>query len=166
MARGSSVRMRLGAWKDTAFYSPPVPCSAPEIRGFHRMVSLRRHRDGMPPGTDIPAAGALPIRTWPGPFPLGRENILPALLTGLLVAAALAWNAQAGLRWTVDLAILMLVPAVCLLLLLVYCTVRPNPVIADMTLYIGLWFIYPVFGTRLTYLANRAGFPLRDALFD
>ena len=110
-------------------------------------------------------AGTASARTAPVAIPLGRENLLPLLLTLALVGAALAWNMAVGLAWRVPLTAILAVPVACLGLAAFYCTVRPDPAIAEMALYVGLWFLYPVFGTHLTYLANSLGFPLRDALF-
>jgi len=96
----------------------------------------------------------------------GRENVPPLLLTVALVGLALAWNAQAGLRWTLSPALLLAAPLACFALAAVYSAVRPEPVVAEAALYLGLWFLYPVFGTQLTYLANRLAYPLQDRLFD
>jgi hypothetical protein len=97
---------------------------------------------------------------------LGRQNLPPVLLVLAIVGAALLWNVAVGLRWTIGLDLILAAPMACFALAAFYMTVRPDPAIAEAALYAGLWFVYPIFGTRLTYLANHLAWPLQDRLFD
>ena len=42
--------------------------------------------------------------------------------------------------------------------------VRPNRIAAESLIFLSLWMLYPVFATRLTYLAATVGLEQRDAL--
>ena len=92
-------------------------------------------------------------------------NLLPVVLVAALAALALTWNAFVGLQWSVGLLPLAAPSLVCFAVAWVYSTVRPNPAVAEGTLYAGLWLIYPTFGIQLTYLASLLGFPFQDRLF-
>lgn len=100
-------------------------------------------------------------RLWPE-----RGDLAPILLISAIAAIALVWNMALGLRWAAPLSWFLAAPAVCFVLTAVYRTVRPEPAIAEASLYVGLWFVYPVFGTQLTYLANHLAWPLQDGLFN
>jgi PAP2 superfamily len=89
----------------------------------------------------------------------------PVVIVAAVAATALAWNRWSGLTWQQPaLPALLCAPALCFVIAAIYSTVRPQPVIAEVACYFGLWLVYPVFGTRLTHLANAAGYPLQDEI--
>jgi hypothetical protein len=89
----------------------------------------------------------------------------PVIIVAALAAMALAWNRWSGLTWQQPaLPALLWTPALCFVIAAIYSIVRPQPVIAEVACYFGLWLVYPVFGTRLTYLANASGYPLQDEI--
>lgn len=58
-----------------------------------------------------------------------------------------------------------ILPGTFLALAAVYSTLRPAPVLAEILFYLSLWNLFPVFGTRLTYLCAAIGYNLNDAVF-
>ena len=82
------------------------------------------------------------------------------------MALALIWNAFVRIPYPISPVKLFWMPA-CLLAVSAYCWIyRPqNHRVRDLTAYMGLWALFPAFGTLLTYLAVKAGFPLQDKLF-
>jgi len=56
-------------------------------------------------------------------------------------------------------------PFAAIALAIYYTRVKPDPKIAEIALYVGLWLFYPAFGVELTYLGTRLDFPLRDQTF-
>ena len=55
--------------------------------------------------------------------------------------------------------------SVTLLAIALYARVRQSPKLAEATFYAGLWFAFPIAGTKLTYLAILLGAPLQDQTF-
>jgi hypothetical protein len=96
---------------------------------------------------------------------LRAGDIPPVVLVLALMALALIWNGFAGLRFNISLAVIMAGPVVCFAAAMFYTRVRPEPSIAEIALYMGLWLLYPAFGAELTYLATTLNFPLRDGMF-
>jgi hypothetical protein len=87
----------------------------------------------------------------------------PVMIVTALAVAALTWNWWAGLIWQQPALLRLLWPsALCFAIAAIYSTVRPQPAIAEVACYFGLWIVYPVFATRFTYLANASGYPLQD----
>lgn len=81
-----------------------------------------------------------------------------------LVVVATGWNVWAGLQLQTPLINIVAVTAPLFLLAGIYTAIRPAPVAAEIALYLGLWLVYPFFGTVLSYLFNRLGYPLQDAI--
>jgi hypothetical protein len=77
-----------------------------------------------------------------------------------MAVASLGWN---GLALQ---PVLLLAPAICFTIATIYSTIRPERIIADGAFYFGLWLLFPMFGTKLSYIANTSGYPLQDKLFN
>jgi hypothetical protein len=92
-------------------------------------------------------------------------NALPVIIISVMAAVSLVWNGWAGISWRPALPPLLAGPALCFAIAAIYSTIRPQRVLAECALYVGLWLIYPIFATRLTYLALEVGYPLKDNLF-
>jgi len=92
-------------------------------------------------------------------------DAIPIVMVSGMAAAALLLNEFVGLTWSVGLLALAAPSIACFALSWIYVSVRPNPRVAEATLYAGLWLIYPTFGIQLTYLANLLRFPFQDRLF-
>lgn len=93
-------------------------------------------------------------------------NAPPVVIIAAMAAVSLAWNGWTGISWQPVLPLLIAGSAVCFAIAAICSTIRPQHVIAEGALYSGLWVIYPIFGARLTYLANSLGYPLQDKTFD
>ena len=91
-------------------------------------------------------------------------NAPPVIIVAAIATVALAWNLSVGLKWQPALLPLLMAPTICFVIAAIYSTIRPNNVIAECSLYFGLWFLVPIFGTRLTHLINTLGYPLQDQL--
>src|SRR6185312_15074552 len=96
---------------------------------------------------------------------LQRGDVPPVVLVFALTGLALIWNIFAGLRFNLSLAVIFAGPAACFGAAAFYVRVRPEPKIAEIALYVGLWLFYPAFGAELTYLVTTLNFPLRDGMF-
>lgn len=96
--------------------------------------------------------------------PTNAPNRVPVAIVAALIVGAQFWNSGIGLSWRPDLPILLVGPVILLALAAIYSTVKTNHRLAEATLYLGLWTLYPIFATRLTYLPQRLGFPLQDHL--
>ena len=87
----------------------------------------------------------------------------PVVTVAAMIVISLAWNDWVGISWYPGSAILLGVPVMLLALAGVYATIRPAPLIAEVCLYLALWALFPIFGTRLSYLCYAFGLPLADA---
>jgi hypothetical protein len=85
-------------------------------------------------------------------------------IVSIMIVASL-WNLWADLNWSPSLIVLVFIPVPTLALCACYSNIWPNPFIGQCTFYCALWMFYPVFGTRLSYLAVTLDMPLRDNLF-
>lgn len=87
------------------------------------------------------------------------------ILTAALAVVALIWNLFVGLSFHPSIFLILSVPAALFLIAGYYAAYRPREIfLRDVLLYAGLWLVYPIFGTRLSYLAATLDFPLRDAM--
>lgn len=95
---------------------------------------------------------------------LRYQNVVPVIVVAVMAAVSLVWNRWDGIEWRPALPLLLAAPAACFAIAAVYSAVRPARMLAEGALYVGLWLTFPIFGTRLTYLANAAGLPLKDKM--
>ncbi len=97
---------------------------------------------------------------------LSRADILPIGIVAALAGAALGWNAFVGLSWTPSLIVILPILVMLLAASAYYRVFRPvETKLAEISLYAALWIFFPIFGTRLTYLALTLDIAPRDQLF-
>jgi small basic protein len=83
----------------------------------------------------------------------------------VMIIVAVLWNEHVGISWQPALVLSLIIPGIFLVVAAIYSTLRPAPVIAEVLFYVSLWNLFPIFGTRLTYLCTTVGYNLSDAMF-
>jgi hypothetical protein len=103
-----------------------------------------------------------------GPL-LRRLATLPetivVIATVLAVGGAAVWNLDVGLRFKSPIDHTLLLPALFLVIALVYVTARPGPKIAEAAFYIAMWQLFSLGTERLSYLGIALHYNLQDAKF-
>jgi len=89
----------------------------------------------------------------------------PLLLVAAITVLALVLNQWTQLRWLTPAYQLIWMPVLFCAALAGYATLRAQPAIREIGIYLGFWFFYPLFAAQLSYIATRTHFPLQDALF-
>ncbi len=81
---------------------------------------------------------------------------------GVMSVVALVWNAFVGIVFRTSFLAALATALPLFVISAIFRRLRPNRLIAEVALYVGLWTLQPVVGVRLTYLANAIGVPLCD----
>jgi hypothetical protein len=105
----------------------------------------------------VPAAIRAPM--------IDRAAIPPLVVIALVTGLVLALEQVVPLRWNLPIYKMLWPAGVFLGLAAYYTIVRPVSMIRETGLYLGLWLFFPVFAAKLSYIATRAGLPLRDPFF-
>ena len=90
------------------------------------------------------------------------RKILPALLVACLVVILLGWNAAIGITWQGPSLAHIALTTSPLLALALYARWRGDRVISEIATYLFLYFIFPVTGVKLSYLAATLHYALID----
>lgn len=77
---------------------------------------------------------------------------------GVMSVVALVWNAFVGIVFRTSFLAALATALPLFLISAIFRRLRPNRLIAEVALYVGLWTLQPVVGVRLTYLAKRSEF--------
>lgn len=132
---------------------------------------MRLNRNGLPGSDDDggrsePAHGGSLLR---GTRPLTRINRGDAAAfagVALYCCAALISGTILDMSWAVAGWKLAFAPVSLLAIAGYYACFRPDERrLFEITFYAGLWLALPLAGTRLTFIANAANFPLQSELF-
>jgi membrane-associated phospholipid phosphatase len=89
----------------------------------------------------------------------------PLILLGLVSLVVFVWNSQVGLRWQPTFLVSSSFSLFLAAIAVFYSTVRRERRLAELALYLGLWFLFPIIITRLTYLGATLKYPLHDKQF-
>lgn len=92
-----------------------------------------------------------------------REHSLSIALTAALITLDFAWNANAGIVWTVPLWITLFPFYLFILGAVLLAITRGGERRYEIALYLTLWAVFSAFAARLSYLASTFNFPLRDS---
>jgi membrane-associated phospholipid phosphatase len=86
----------------------------------------------------------------------------PILLLTAISLVVFVWNDFAGLRWEPTFLISTSFSLIAFSIAILYSTVRQERPLAELALYLGLWFLFPIIITRLNYLSATLRYPLQD----
>jgi len=92
-------------------------------------------------------------------------EVPPVAIIVLMTALTLALEQIVPLRWAIPAYRLIWPAGPCLAIAIFYSTVRSQPAIREIGLYLGLWLFFPIFAAKLSYIATCADLPLRDRFF-
>lgn len=90
-------------------------------------------------------------------------ELVPVTAMAAIIGTAIVWNSAVGLHFQPSLA-LEASPGVALSAASLYCAARRVPFLAEVSLYLGLWYLLPVFGIILSYLCFSLGAPTVDSV--
>jgi hypothetical protein len=83
-----------------------------------------------------------------------------------MAVLAYSWNTFVGLNFALAAWIEVLIPAGIFSIALYYWLFRQEEVrLTEILAYAGMWFVFPIYAVKLTYLGLASGFPLQDALY-
>ena len=90
------------------------------------------------------------------------SNALPVVLVCAMGALDLAWNLFVHLEWNPSTTIFAGPAYICLALFVICKIVWPNKTAMELFLFLGLWVLFAIFASQLSYLAATLDLPLRD----
>jgi len=94
------------------------------------------------------------------------KDYVPGALVAVLVLLVFVWNLFARIPFSLPFWSIASIPFVLLGLSGYYRFKRPSEVrFFELPYYMGLWIVFPIFGTQLTYLGLAAGFPYWDGVY-
>lgn len=97
---------------------------------------------------------------------MSRSEVWLAGIVAGMGLAAVVWNSAVGLNWTPPLWQLLAFPAILIAFSVWYRQFRPDePRITEVTFFSALWLSFPLFGVRLTYLAEALDLAYQDRPF-
>src|SRR5690349_11634444 len=88
-------------------------------------------------------------------------NALPLVLVGGMGGLDLVWNAFAHLHFSPPFLSFAAPAYICFALFTICRILWPNKVALELFLYLGLWTLFMIFGSQLSYLAATTDFPLK-----
>ena len=112
----------------------------------------------------------LAVKTWllPGAFWRGSliqtSSLLPIVLVCALGTLDLVWNSFVHLRWNPPFLLFAAPAYIFFSLFVIVKIVWSNEIARELFLYLGLWVLFAIFGSQLSYLAATCDLPLRDDL--
>jgi len=92
------------------------------------------------------------------------SNLLPVILVCAMGAIDLVWNFFVHLQWNPPTAMFAGPAYICLALFVICKIVWPNKTAMELFLFLGLWVLFAIFGSQLSYLAATFDLPLRDPM--
>lgn len=92
-------------------------------------------------------------------------NALPLLLVGGMGGLDFVWNVFAHLHFTPPFLSFAAPAYICFAFFTICRILWPNEIALELSLYLGLWTLFPIFGSQLSYLAATIDFPLKDQMF-
>lgn len=96
---------------------------------------------------------------------LDVRRYLPAMLVAAFAVVLSVWNSFIGMTWTGPSTMLVAAATSPLLLLAIYTHLRGDRVISEICVFLYLYFLFPMLGVKLSYLATSLQFPLADDVF-
>jgi membrane-associated phospholipid phosphatase len=106
-----------------------------------------------------------PYQTRPNLETAVLGKVLPLLLLGLLVVAALVGNLFVGISWQQPTVAQIALMAAALGSISLYARIRAAQRLSEASAFLLFYIAYPLFGIRLSYLAASIGLPAADQYF-